>query len=126
MKSPSNALAEHCDSSVHHMAHVMIDSSFYLPRAPLAGITAFTLLVCCHCSNSAQSALSAGQGHTQPPKLEIPFLMDQTDSTSCTDKTPALHQLPWGIMQAANVMTAAEVKSFCTKRCSLSIFFPHW
>ena len=102
-----------------------------------AAITAFSLSACrhCFCSNSAQSALSAAQGHTQKHK--------QISNTSSTHRHTYAGEIPvwcmshpWQLQQvaqikdqlcinclgdhaAANVMTGAEVKTFRWKRCSL-------
>lgn len=140
MKCPWNALADHCDSS-HGSCH---DWQPLLPaKSPAAlnqaGITAFSLPACRHRSNSAQSASSAPQGHTQKTPTNIkhplptcthththahaerrsrwqsrrdPCRTDEsplTASTSCTDKTPALHQLPWGSRRQQ--MSWRELKS---------------
>lgn len=113
---------DYCDSSVR-TTWLLSWLTALLPAKSLtalhqAGITVFSLSACRRrfCSNSAQSALSAAQGHTQKHQQvsntalpththtdaqsrRDPCLIDKsplTASTGCTDKTSALHQLLLG------------------------------
>lgn len=145
MKIPLKCISGLCDSAVDTTRHSHDWQPILPAKSPSAlnqaGITAFSLTVCCRyfCSNSARSALSAAQGHTQKHKNQTypSHIHTHIYTHAHTGEIPAWVSHPWQFQQvpqikhqlcinclgdhaAGNVMTGAEVKSFSWKLCGLS------